>query len=458
MTENIGHYFKENQTELLKEYFTLLSFPSISSEEGYKEATRNCAEWIVTFLQSIGMNVSLWETSGHPIVFAEDLSAGPNQPTLLLYNHYDVQPVDPLELWESPPFSPTQYGDQIRARGAQDNKGQCFYVLQALKYYRTVEGKLPINIKLVIEGEEECGSEGLIEILDQKRNELRADYVAIVDLGIPDRETPAITLGLRGLVTLDIKATGPNGDLHSGSHGGLQFNPIHALVDVLSKLRDPSGEIMVPGFYDSMIPMPLEEKKQLALEFNEEKYRAQFGSSATGGEVAFSPLERNWLRPTLEINGIWGGYNGSGFKTVIPAQAFAKISCRLVPGQDPKRIGELVVKTVESLAPKGVKIEAAVRDGGGPAVRGGGTSKIVRAVAEAYEEAFKKKCQFILEGASIPVVSQLSATCGGETVLFGLGLPDDHIHAPNEHFGIDRIELGLEIIVKIIKKLQNKGH
>lgn len=457
MTKNISSYFQENQTELLKDYFTFLSFPSISSEENYKFETRQCAEWVVSFLQSIGMKTTLWETSGHPIIYAENLSAGPDQPTLLLYNHYDVQPVDPIELWKTPPFSPTQYGDQVRARGAQDNKGQCFYVLQALKYYFTEEGRLPINIKLVIEGEEECGSEGLIQILSSKKSELQADYVAIVDLGIPDRETPAITLGLRGLITLDVKVSGADSDLHSGSQGGLLYNPIHALVEVLAKLRDASGKITIPGFYDSMIPMPEGEKQQLTLDFDEEKYRAQFGTSATGGETAFSPPERNWLRPTLEINGIWGGYNGSGFKTVIPSQAFAKISCRLVPGQDPEKIGGLVAKTIESLAPKGIKIEAAVRHGGGPAVRGGASSKIVQAVAEAYEEAFHKKCQYILEGASIPVVSQLSSVCGGETVLFGLGLPDDHIHAPNEHFGIDRIGLGLEIIVNIIRKLQIKG-
>lgn len=454
MTQKFSTYFLDNQVTLLKEFSDFLAFPSISSEHSYKEDVNKCAAWVVGFLESIDFKTTLWSTSGHPVVFAEDLSAGPDQPTLLIYNHYDVQPVDPLDLWTTPPFRATMLDGQIHARGAQDNKGQCFYVLHALKYYKSVVGSLPINIKVIIEGEEECGSHGLLEILPQKSEALKADYLAIVDLGIPTIDTPAITLGIRGLTTMDVKITGSNTDLHSGSHGGLAFNPLHALTEILGKLRDPSGKINIPGFYDSIIPITPSEIEKLSLNFDAEAYRKEFETEASGGETSYSPLERNWLRPTLEVNGLWGGYMGTGFKTVIPAQAFAKISCRLVPGQDPQTIGKLVAKAIESHAPKGVKVEVTVHAGGGPAVRGTPDSKIVQAVAKAYEETFNKPCKYILEGASIPVVSKLAQASGAETVLFGLGLPGDKIHAPNEHFGVDRLAKGFEIMARAIQHLR----
>lgn len=453
MTKKLSSYFTDNQAALLKEFSEFLAFPSISSEASYKEDVKKCADWVVQFLNSIQFKTTLWPTSGHPVIFAEDLTAGPDQPTLLIYNHYDVQPVDPLELWTTPPFRATVVDDQIYARGAQDNKGQCFYVLQALKYYKSVAGKLPINIKVIIEGEEECGSQGLIEILSQKKEALKTDFLAIVDLGIPNLQTPAITLGIRGLTTMDVKVTGSNTDLHSGSHGGLVYNPLHALTEILAKLRDPSGKINIPGFYDSIIPITPEEAEKLSLTFDEDNYHKEFDAAASGGETSYTPLERNWLRPTLEINGLWGGYNGAGFKTVIPSQAFAKISCRLVPGQDPKKTAQQVASAIEALAPRGVKVEVTIHSGGGPAVRGTPESKIVQAVAKSYEETFNKPCKYILEGASIPVVSKLAQVCEGDTVLFGLGLPGDKIHAPNEHFGVERLSKGFEIIVRTIEHL-----
>lgn len=454
MTQRLSDYFAHNHTHFLNEFSEFLAIPSISSEGAYKNDVLNAANWVTEFLLLIGFNAKQWQTSGHPVIFAEDLSAGPKQPTLLIYNHYDVQPVDPLELWETPPFEATLVGDQIHARGAQDNKGQCFYVLQALRYYKKVVGSLPINVKVIIEGEEECGSVGLSEIIREKKSELKADYLAIVDLGIPNLDTPAITLGIRGLVTFDVKFTGSNTDLHSGSHGGLAYNPLHALVEVLGKLHDAQGKIAVPGFYESIIPISEDALAQLSLKFDEEDYRKQFDAAATGGESAYKPLERNWLRPTLEINGLWGGYNGSGFKTVIPAQAFAKISCRLVPGQDPKKIAELVSKHIESIAPKGIKVEASVHSGGGPAVRGTPDSEIVTAVAKAYEATFNKPCAFVLEGASIPIVSELTEASEASLVLLGLGLPGDKIHAPNERFGVDRLRMGFEIIVRTLENLK----
>lgn len=457
MTQKFADYFSEHQTSFLKTFADFLAFPSVSSEPAHKNDIFNCANWVVDFLESIDFKTVLWPTSGHPVIYAENLSAGPTQPTLLIYNHYDVQPVDPLELWETPPFQATVIGDQVHARGAQDNKGQCFYVLQALNYYQSVIGALPINVKLIIEGEEECGSKGLLELLDstdERKEALKCDYLAIVDLSIPDAQTPAITLGIRGLITLDITVTGSNTDLHSGSHGGLVYNPLHALVELLAKLRDENGKITVPGFYDTITPIEKNELEKLSLHFNKKNYLETFAAEANGGETSYTPLERNWLRPTLEINGLWGGYNGAGFKTVIPAQAFAKISCRLVPGQDPHKIGALVAQTIEKLAPKGVTVKAAVHPGGGPAVRGSPDSNVAKAVAKAYEETFQKHCTYILEGASIPVVSKLAHVCKGEIVLFGLGLAGDKIHAPNEHFGIDRLAKGFEVIIRTLNNLK----
>lgn len=453
--EDLKKIYGEEQAKTIQDYFTFLKFPSISSEPEYKQNIQECVQWLAKYLQDMGFTTELWQTSGHPTLFASNLEAGPSQPTLLIYNHYDVQPVDPLEEWHSPPFEPTIRNGQVYARGAQDNKGQCFYVLQSLRMLQKKDGKLPINIKLCIEGEEECGSAGLNGILESKKEQLKADYLAIVDLGIPAIDKPAVTLGIRGILAMDVEAVGSNTDLHSGCHGGLAYNPIKGLVETLAKLYDDSGKVTVPGFYDDMIPVKEEDKQPLDLSFDTDKYENTFGAKATGGEKAFSPLERNWLRPTLEINGITGGYTGQGFKTVIPAKASAKVSCRLVPGQDPDKIGELVVKYIESLAPEGVKITACAHHGGGKAVRSQANGRAVKAFAAAFSDVFNAPCQFVLEGASIPVVTNLALACEGEVVLLGLALSTDLIHAPNEHFGIDRIEKGCLVMARAIELLAN---
>lgn len=445
--------YQKHKDKSLQEFFTFLKFPSISSEPDYAPHIQACIEWLSSYLQDSGFETEFWPTNGHPVLFASNMEAGPDKPTLLIYNHYDVQPVDPLELWESPPFEPTIRNGQVYARGAQDNKGQCFYVMQALRLLREKDGAFPLNIKLCVEGEEECGSVGLNGILSQKKDRLNADYVAIVDLGIPSLKTPAVTLGIRGILTFDIEAIGSKTDLHSGCHGGLAYNPIHALVEVLAKLHDPSGKVTVTGFYDGIIPISEEEKACLSLKFDAEKYNDMFAAKPTGGEKEYSPLERNWLRPTLEINGISGGYSGSGFKTVIPAKASAKLSCRLVPGQDPDETAERVIRYIEKLAPEGIHLKAKVHHGGGKAVRSQASSKGIQAFAQAFTEVFNSPCEFILEGASIPVVTNLALTSGGEVVLLGLALPDDYIHAPNEHFGIDRLEMGSLVIARAIELL-----
>jgi acetylornithine deacetylase/succinyl-diaminopimelate desuccinylase-like protein len=440
----------------LQDFLEFLAIPSISSESAYDKETEKCAHWVQNRLDKLGFKTELWKTEKHPIIFAEKI-VDKNKPTLLIYNHYDVQPVDPLELWDSPPFEPKLIEGKVFARGAQDNKGQCFYVLEALRHL-TERGKpLPINIKLCIEGEEECGSESLHKIIASKEQALQADYVAIVDLGIPGPDTPAVTLGTRGLITLDLEVRGAKSDLHSGSHGGLAYNPIFALAKILAEAKDESGKITIPGFYDDVEPFSDEDRKKISFDFKESEYKNNFGILPTGGETDLSPLERNWLRPTFEVNGISGGYTGDGFKTVIPAKAFAKISCRLVPGQSPAKIGELVKDYFEKKAPPGTQVAVHFHGEGGEAARSNPSSKGVAAFAHAYSEVFGTPCKYILEGASIPITPKLAKYSGGEPILVGLGLATDNIHAPNEHFSIDRLEKGAQMIIKAIERLGDLG-
>lgn len=451
--EKLKKYFNEHRSTILQNYFSFLKFESISTEEEHKQDILDCASWLEKNLHEMNFTTELWKTTGHPTLFAENLEAGSDKPTLLIYNHYDVQPVDPLDLWDSPPFEPTIKNNAVYARGALDNKGQCMYSLQAVKALLAIKGKLPINIKWIIEGEEETGSSGLSGILEAKKIRLNADYLVICDLGIPNAATPSVTLGTRGIVTMDVDAVGSAIDLHSGTHGGRAFNPLHALVDVLSKLRDSNGKITVPGFYDDVKALTDEERKNLNFSFDEEAYLRTFGIKATGGEKNFPPLERSTIRPTLEINGISGGYSGKGFKTVIPAKANAKVSCRLVPNQDPNTIGRAVADFIESHAPNGVEIKVSIHKGIGKAVRANIDAPVTKAFARSYSEVFGSPCQYAFEGGSIPIIPELKKACGGEVLLMGLGLDEDQIHAPNEHFGLTRFEQGFLVMARAIELL-----
>lgn len=452
--ESLRGLYKKREEAVLRDFFTFLEFESISTDPTYAPKVRSCAIWLSEYLKKMGFDVELWPTIGYPTIFASYMHAGPDQPTLLIYNHYDVQPVDPLEGWTTPPFKPEIRNGEVYARGAQDNKGQCFYTIQALKMLLERDKALPINVKLCIEGEEESGSDGLSSVLDHKRKELQADYLAIVDVGLRDRKSPAVTLGVRGIVTMDVDVYGSKGDLHSGSHGGLAYNPLRALVEILESVRDKSGKIIIPGFYDDVMPINKKELSQISLEFDAKRYEETFGIKPTGGEKGVSASERAWLHPTFEINGISGGYRGQGFKTVIPAHANAKVSCRLVPNQDPQKIGHLVARYLESKAPEGVAVKVHVHSGGGKAVRANASSIIAQAFAKAYGEAFQKPCEFIFSGASIPIITELAEASKSEVVLMGLGLPDDQIHAPNEHFGVDRLAEGAVIIARTLELLK----
>lgn len=450
---SMKEWIDANRSTWLSDFYHFLSIASISSEPEYKQSILQCADWLAGYLKEIGFEVELWPTTGHPIVFASNNDAGKDKPTLLIYNHYDVQPADPLEAWTTPPFQPSLREGAIYARGAQDNKGQCFYVLQALKLLKEFQGKFPINIKLCIEGEEEIGSAGLSHLLVKKKEKLKADYLAIVDLGLQKANSPAITLGMRGIMTLDVELQGSHTDLHSGSHGGIVINPLHSLVKLLANLRDDSGRIAIPGFYQDVKKVSSEEREAFSFPFDENAYHQQTGALPMGGEKEYSVLERAWMRPTVEINGIHGGYTGKGFKTVIPAKAHAKLSCRLVPDQDPMEIGHLISHYFKQNTPEGIQVTVNIHRGHGKAVRVSPKSHLVKSFSSAFEDIFNSPCEFILEGASIPIVPELASACGGETVLLGLGLTSDQIHAPNEHFGIDRLEKGILIMARALEIL-----
>lgn len=451
--KNIKELIAKHRKEWLNDYLTFLKFPSVSSEPAYKKPLMECADWVMNFLKKIGFTVELWPTSGHPTIFASYTKAGKDKPTLLIYNHYDVQPVDPENEWSSPPFSPTIVGQEVYARGAQDNKGQCFYVMETLKLILEQTGELPINIKLCIEGEEEIGSNGLSGILQDKKAQLKADYLAIIDVGTPGPNIPSVTLGTRGIITMDLEVKSADTDLHSGFHGGIMQNPIHVLSKLLADLHDANGKVTIPGFYDQVVEMSAEEKAQAYFKFDEEDYKKVTGATPNGGEKGYTPIERSCIRPTLEINGICGGYYGDGFKTVIPAKAHAKISCRLVPNQSPDEIGRLVADYLKKKAPEGVEVKVVVHKGKGKAVRVSQHSKVVRDFAQAFTEVLGSPCEYIYAGGSIPIVPELAEACGGEVILLGLGLVSDQIHAPNEHFGIDRIEKGIEIVARALELL-----
>lgn len=441
-------WYEEHREEIVKDFFSFLSFPSISTDPAHAQDCRNTAEWLSSYLKRIGFQAVLWETTGLPVVFAS-YEAGPDRPTVLIYHHYDVQPVDPLELWKNPPFEPEIRANTVYARGAVDNKGQCFYTLTALKALFELVSEIDINIKVFIEGEEECGGEGTTAILPEKSAAMRADHLLIVDFGIPEADIPAITLGMRGIVTMEVECENGSIDLHSGVHGGIALNPNRALAQLLAGLWDETGCIAVDHFYDEVRPVSRAQLSDLDMSFDVKKYEREFGVKALCFEEGYSTMESNWLRPTLEINGIWGGYTGAGFKTVIPARAYAKLSCRLVPDQEPDVIAKKVAQHLKVHAPAGIGIRTHIHHGAS-GYRSAIDAQVVHTVAAAFSEVFGKPCRYQLCGASVPIVADLARASGAEVAMLGVGLDSDDIHAPNEHFGMDRFELGYLTIGRIL--------
>ncbi len=451
--EPFANWYAQNESSVVEGFLRFLSFPSISTDPAHAGDLRTTALWLAELLTKIGMTVSLWETSNHPVLFAERKSSDPTATTLLIYHHYDVQPVDPLELWQSPPFVPRIDRGRVYARGAQDNKGQCWYTLMALTAFLEQVKDPKLHIKLIIEGAEEIGSGSTAQILSQHADELKTDALLVVDMGIPAPHQPAVTLGMRGLTSLEMICENSCGDLHSGSHGGMILNPLRALTQMLGQLWDGNGRVVVPGFYRGVKEPTAAERAALDLSFDLEEYKKEFEIGAVAPEQPFSARESNWLRPTLEINGLSGGYTGPGFKTVIPARAEAKISARLVPGQDPEEVQGAIISHLEAIAPKGLRLQF-TRHHGASAFRSLLESKLVQLAARSFEEIMGGRCKFELCGASVPIVAQLAeVSAAAETALIGLGLPTDQIHAPNEHFDLERVRQGYLILCRILSSM-----
>ncbi len=452
--EQLKKWYQDHYEKTLDEFFTFLSFPSISTDPQYEQDSRRTAEWLCDHMKKMGLDTTLWDTPGLPVVFGTHMKAGKDRPTLLIYHHYDVQPIDPLDLWKSDPFKPVIRNNQVYARGAVDNKGQCFYSLTALKAYIELAGQFNFNIKVFIEGEEESGGRGTAAILQQKAEELYADYLLVVDFDIPSVSTPGITLGVRGLIAFDVECSNSAIDLHSGVHGGIALNPNRVLATLLAGMWDEKGKVTIPHFYDDVCLLSDDHLLKVDMTFDIEQYKKSFGVKAFCMEEDCSIKESNWLRPTIEINGMSGGYTGVGFKTVIPAKAHAKISCRLIPDQDPEKIGREIIRYFKSTAPHGIDVTVNLHHGA-PAYRSAFDSFIVKTAALAYEEVFGKPCKYLFCGASVPIVVDLARASKAQVAMIGVGLSDDDIHAPNEHFGLDRFELGFLTMGRILSRLSS---
>ncbi len=437
------NYINSNFSNYVAELKDYLRIKSISALESHKEDIKRCAEFASQKLKDAGMKrVEIFQTGGHPIVYGEWLEAE-GKPTVLIYGHYDVQPVDPVELWLSDPFEAELRDGKIFARGANDNKGQHFVHIKSVEAFYKVTGKMPVNIKYVLEGEEEIGSVSLTKFLKEQKELLKCDAVLISDTSMFAEDVPTITYGLRGLCYMEIEVTGPNKDLHSGSFGGSVANPINELAKIISKLHDKNGKVLIPNFYKDVRRITAKEKENFKqLKFSEKNYAKELGVKELAGEKGFTTLERLWTRPTLDCNGIIGGFTENGAKTVLPSKALAKISMRLVPDQDPKKIEKEFIRYVKSISPKSVRVEIKSHHYGYPVVVPL-ENRAVQIAANAVSKAFGKKVVFTREGGSIPIVVDFVKQLKAPAILMGLGLDSDNIHSPNEHFLIKNFEKGI---------------
>ncbi|MFY0651380.1 MAG: dipeptidase [Cyclobacteriaceae bacterium] len=438
-------YIQENKQRFLDELFELLRIPSVSADSKFKGDVRKAAEFIKEKFDEAGVDkAEICETAGHPIVYAEKI-VNDSLPTVLVYGHYDVQPADPYELWDSPPFEPVIKNDRIYARGSCDDKGQFYMHIKSFEAM-VASGELTCNVKFMIEGEEEIGSNNLEVFVKENKERLNADVILISDTSIISNEHPSITVGLRGMAYLEIEVTGPNRDLHSGVYGGAVGNPINTLCDMISSLIDENGKITIPGFYDKVAELSQDERDEMAkAPFDLHAYREDLRIDAIKGEEGYSTIERTGIRPTLDVNGIWGGYIGEGAKTVLPSKAHAKISTRLVPNQDSEEITKMVIDHLHAIAPKHVKIKITPHHGGEAAVTPT-DSRGFKAASKAFEEAWNQKPIPTRDGGSIPIVALFQEVLGLESVLLGFGLDEDAIHSPNESYGVFNYNKGIETI------------
>ncbi len=443
--QKIKDYVETHRERFLNELFELLRFPSVSADPQFKEGVLRTAEYVAEKLKDAGAdNVEICPTAGYPIVYGEKIFDS-SLPTILVYGHYDVQPADPLELWETPPFEPTVRDGKIYARGAADDKGQFYMHVKAFEYM-VQNNQLECNVKFMIEGEEEVGSANLGIFVRENKERLKADVVVISDTSMISLETPSLETGLRGLSYVEVEVTGPNRDLHSGVYGGAVANPATILAQMIASLHDANNHIAIPGFYDDVVELTTEERKALnEAPFDVEEYKRDLGVGELWGEKGYTTIEHTGIRPTLEVNGIWGGYIGEGAKTVLPSKAFAKISMRLVPNQNSEKITALFKKHFESIAPQSVTVKVTPHHGGEPVVTP--TDSIAyKAAEQALLETFNKKPIPTRGGGSIPIVALFEQELGIKTVLLGFGLDSDNLHSPNEKYGIENYLKGIETI------------
>jgi len=450
---NLNELIESRRDQHLGELREFLSIPSVSAKSEHKPDIERAARWVADHLKAAGFpTVEVVPTNLHPLVYAESLEA-PGKPTVLLYGHYDVQPAEPLDLWTSPAFEPAVRDGNLFGRGTADDKGQVHIHMKALECLHELHGKFPVNIKVLIEGEEEVGSVSLWDYVQRNKAKLKADALIVSDTAMLGKGVPSITYGLRGLNYYQIELTGPERDLHSGVYGGAVPNPLTILAELFAKLHDKNLKVTVPGFYDDVAKVSAAERKALnALPWKFANFKKAVGAPAYDGEKGFTTVERLWVRPTLELNGVWGGYQGEGAKTVIPSKAYAKFSTRLVPGQNPAKIAKLVEKHVRKLLPKSVHCKFETLSMGKPWVAAY-HGPIFRVAQAALQKGFGKKAVFIREGGSIPFVTQMHDTFKVPCVLIGFGLPDENAHAPDEHLALENYYGGIKAIAHLYEDL-----
>ena len=452
MSSSALEYARANHARFLDELKSLLRIPSISTLPEHAGDCRKAAEMLAAELRRIGFeNVHLKETTGHPLVYGDWLKA-PGKPTALIYGHYDVQPEDPIDEWHSPPFEPTERNGNIYARGAVDDKGQVWMQVKALESLLSTGG-LPLNVRVLFEGEEEVGGEGIASYVASKASDLKADFALVCDTELFAPDLPTLCVGLRGMIYTEIEVKGAKSDLHSGMYGGAAPNPFMALIHILAKLKDENGHILIPGFYDDVqAPSKEELEAWKSLPFDEEEYRKnEVGSSVLVGEEGYSVMERTWARPTVEVHGMPGGFTGAGAKTVIPAKASAKVSMRLVPNMSPAKSFEQYKAYVEKLAPKGVQVSVRLIHQGDPCIVPV-NNRFIQASVRAMHEVWGKDTVFIRSGGSIPIVGDFDRHLGLPSVMMGFGLPDDNLHAPNEKFNLKNFRLGIDSLIRFLEE------
>lgn len=456
MSHNVLAFLETNRDRLLEKLNDFLAIPSISTDSTHKQDIINAAYFVKKYLDEIGFDIAeLQETGGHPLVYAEYNQAGPEAPTVLFYGHYDVQPVDPLELWKSDPFQPEVRGDRLYARGASDDKGQVFMHLTVFEAFMKTEGKLPLNVKVCIEGEEEIGSENLYDLLQQKKELFQADFAVISDSGMIAQNQPTILYGLKGFTGIEVTVHGPDHELHSGLYGGAIRNPIMALSHILASMKNEDEVVTVGGFY-STVEVLSEEERELMNSIEGEDYLQSTGVNQVVSEKGYTEKEHTMARPTLEVNGIYGGYQGEGTKTIIPSSATAKITCRLVPNQDPEHIQNLLEEHIIKHTPSGVTVEVKKERLSSKAYKVEPNHPLIIKAAESYTKAFGVETVFVRMGGSIPVVEWIDEIFAMPIVLLGFGTPEDRLHSPNESFPLDSFDKGMETLVHYWKEVSKE--